>query len=172
MVIDPPISGRFIAAYMAFLGTLVSDDEKRGKYSTEWLVIGRGRYAADRSQLEAYRSAHPETDADMRDAIGAMRIDQWVYLKDTRSYSVLLAKDSSAAYAVLGLTERLREVAQGESGVVMLAGLMPLNGRWVCDGLLKNMLLLGPNMRRDLTAAYRALRADGLFSLGPEHSHG
>lgn len=172
MVIDQPTSGRFIAAYLAFLGTLVSDDEKRGKSSSEWLVIGRARYAADRAQLETYRSAHPETDAEMLDSIAAMRVDQCIYLRDTRSYSVLLAKDSSAAYAVLGLTERLREVAQGESGAVMQAGLMPLNGRWVCDGLLKNMLLLGANMRRDLTAAYQALRADGHFSLGPERSHG
>ncbi len=172
MVIDHPTSARFIAAYMAFLGTLVSDGEKRGKSSSEWLVMGRARYAADRSQLETYRSAHPEMDAEMLDAIAAMQIDQWVYLKDTRSYFVLLAKDSSVAYAVLGLTERLRDVAQGESGVVLQTGLMPLNGRWVCDGLLKNMLLLGPNMRRDLTAAYQALRADGHFSLGPKYSHG
>lgn len=172
MVIDRSTAGRFIAAYMAFLGTVVGDEEKRGRSPTEWLVIGRDRYAADRSLLDAYRSSHPEADAEMLDAIVAMRIGRWVYLKDTRSYSVLLTEDSSAAYAVLGLTNRLREVAQGESGVVMQAGLMPLNGRWVCDGLLENILLLGPNMRRDLSADYQALRAEGRFSLGPDPSHG
>jgi hypothetical protein len=107
MVIDRPIADRFIAAYMAFLGTLVSDEEKRGKSPSQWLIIGRDRYGADRSQLDVYRNAHPEADTKILDVIAAIRLGRWVYLKDSRSYSVLLAEDGSAAYGVLGLTDRL-----------------------------------------------------------------
>lgn len=167
MVIDRPTAGRFIAAYMAFLGTLVSDEEKHGASVLQWLPIGRNRFVAERSQLDVYRGAHPEADAEMLDAIAALRLGRWIYLRDTASYSVLLAEDSTCAYGVVGLTERLRDVVSGESGVIINAGLLPLNGRWVCDALLENPIWLGPNMRRDLTATYQTLRKTGHFSLGP-----
>lgn len=165
MVIDRVSANRFIAAYMAFLGTLVSDEEKHGKPTTEWLVIGRARYAADRGLLDPYLASHSQGDAEMLDAISAIQVGRWVYLKDTRSYSVLLVVDGSAAYATLGLNDRLRELAQGHSGVVMVAGLVRLAGRWVCDGLLEDVVYVGPNMRREFTETYQELRKAGLFHL-------
>ncbi len=166
MLIDPFIAGRFIDTYMAFLGTLVSDEEKSGRPPSQWLVLGRVRYEADRALLARYRATLTQADDEILDAIAALKVGRWVYLKDTRSYSVLLAEDGSAAYGVLGLTDRLRGVARGETGVVMKAGLFPLQGRWVCDGLLENLAWLGPNLRRDITVIYQRLRSAGDFSLG------
>lgn len=166
MLIDPSSAGRFIDTYMAFLGTLVSDEEKHGKPPSQWLVLGRVRYEADRTLLARYRATLTQADDEMLDAIEALKIGRWVYLKDTRSYSVLIAEDGSIAYGVLGLTDRLRVVANGETGVVMKAGLFPLQGRWVCDGLLENVAWLGLNLRRDITAIYQRLRSEGDFSLG------
>ncbi|MGS0740912.1 hypothetical protein ACVBEF_03600 [Glaciimonas sp. GG7] len=170
MIIDQTTANRFIDTYMDFLETLVSDEEKRSTPILEMLAIGRGRYAADRNQLNVYRSAHPEADAEMLDAIAAIRIGCWAYLKDTRSYSVLLLECDTTAYAVLGLTDPLRTMAQGCNGLMMETGVLPLNGRWVCDGLFKNPMWIGPNMRRDLNAEYQTMRKKGRFSFRPAGS--
>lgn len=166
MIIDKPLADRFIATYMDFLGTLVTASEKRGKRPTQWLIIGRKNYLADRDTLKAYRAAHPQADAEILDTIGALQFGSWVYLKDTRSYSVFLDEKNQAAFGVLGLTDRLRDII-GDSGLIFRTGVMPLGGRWVCDGLLEDPVMVGNNMRRELTTQYQALRQAGAFSLGP-----
>lgn len=166
MVIDRPVADRFIAAYMEFLGTLVSEEEKRGKRASRWLVIGRRRYAEDRTLLDTFRQAKAQADGEMLDAIAGMQIGRWVYLKDTRSYSVLLDEQTEAAYGVLGLTDPVRALTEGQSGAVFSAGVMALQGRWVCDGLLEDTVWLGSNMRREFNECYTALRAGGAFSVG------
>ena len=168
MLLSPSSAGRFIDTYMAFLGSLVSDQEKQGQPPSRWLVLGRARYDADRSLLTRYRATLAQADDEILDAIAGLKIGRWVYLKDTRNYSVLIADDGSAAYGVLGLTDRLRVVAQGESGVVMKAGLFALQGHWICDGLIENMTRLGPSLRRDITAIYQRMRNEGKFSLGAD----
>ncbi|WP_028456066.1 hypothetical protein [Chitinilyticum litopenaei] len=168
MVIDSELAHRFIDAYMAFLATLLSEDEKKGKRTAQWLVIGRARFGADRATLAAYRDANPDADMDMLDAIASLRFGRWVYLKDTRAYSVLLPLDCDAALGVLGLTERLSEMAGGYSGVVFRTGVMALGGRWVCDGLVEERAMLGGNYRKQYAERYTALRAAGAFTLGPE----
>jgi hypothetical protein len=126
MQIERSAADRFINTYMGFLGTLVSAEERRGVRTTQWLVVGRARYGADPETLARYRIAHPEVDKEMLDAIAALKLGRWDYLKDTRSYSLLVAEDGRAAYGVLGLTDRLRDVAQGETGLVVKTGLFPL----------------------------------------------
>ncbi|STR45188.1 hypothetical protein [Iodobacter fluviatilis] len=71
-----------------------------------------------------------------------------------------------AAYGVLGLTERLRDLTQGQAAVAVEMGLMKRGGRRVSDGLLAGLTLLGPNYKRDFTASYTELRKQGTFSLG------
>lgn len=167
MLIERASADRFIDAYMAFLGTLVTAEEKRGKRPTQWLVLGRARYEEDRDSLSRYRATLRRPDAEMLEAIRLIRLNRWVYLKDTRAYSVLLPEDGSYAHGVLGLTERLRDIGQGETGSVIRTGVFPLNGRWVCDGLIEGLVWLGPNIRRDVTSIYQRLRQEGKFSLGP-----
>jgi hypothetical protein len=169
MVIAPSLADRYIAAYMAFLGTLVSEPEKAGKRPSQWLVIGRARYVADRATLAAYRAQHPQADAEMLEAIAALQVQDWCYLRDTSSYSVLLAGDGSAAHGVLGLTERLRDV-MGCSGRMFRTGLLPIRGRWVCDGLMEGDVLIGKQLRQDLNSQYQALRQAGRFSTGPDRA--
>jgi hypothetical protein len=175
MVIDAPTAQRFIAAYKDFLGSLVSAKDKAGKTVLAQLAAGRERYCADRTLLAAYRAAHPNADAQMLDAIAQSQMGNWVHLKDTRAYSVVLDVDATRAYAVLGLTQPLRTIGlKGDkvmgSGLVIQAALVPLGGRWVCDGLIQNPVWLGPNYRRSYTASYTALRKGGQFSVGPEAS--
>nr|WP_314899623.1 hypothetical protein [uncultured Deefgea sp.] len=174
MIVDSVLAHRFIDAYMAFLATLVSEEERASRSTTQWLALGRTRYAADREALTRYRAANAQRrrmrrlvlDDEMLDAIAYMQIGRFVYLKDTRSYSVCLPIEGEAAYGVLGLTERLRDLTQGQTAVIIEMGLMKLNGRWVSDGLLAGLTLLGPNYKRDYTASYTELREQGAFSLG------
>lgn len=172
MVIDAPTAQRFIAAYKDFLGSLVSTQDKAGRDVTQWLAQGRDRFVADRTQLDRYRAANPKADEEMLDAIANSQTGQWVHLKDTRAYSVLMDMDATQAYAVLGLTQPLRTIDAGKgyvmgSGLVMQAALVSLNGRWVCDGLIQNPVWLGPGYKRSYTASYTALRKSGGFSVGP-----
>lgn len=158
MVIDVPTAQRFIAAYKDFLGSLVQPHEKAGIDLIQWLALGRDRFVADRTLL---------------DATAQSQLGQWVHLKDTRAYSVLMDMDATQAYAVLGLTQPLRTIDAGSkghvmgSGLVIQAALVPLNGRWVCDGLIQNPVWLGPGYKRSYTASYAALRKAGAFSAGP-----
>lgn len=171
MQIERSTADRFINTYMGFLGTLVSTEEKRGVRPAQWLVVGRARYSADPDALARYCAVHPEADTEMLDAIAALKLGRWVYLKDTRSYSVLVAEDGRAAYGVLGLTDRLRDMAHGETGLVVRTGVFPLQGRWVCDALFEGMAWLGPNLRRDVGEIYQRLRCEGNFSIGPSAEH-
>lgn len=172
MIIDTPTAQRFISAYKDFLDSLLSAKDKAGKDLIERLVAGRDRFAADRTLLDSYRAAHPQADADMLDAIARSQMGKWVHLKDTRTYSVLLDVDATRAYAVLGLTQPLRAIGMGNnkvmgSGLVIQAALVPLNGRWVCDGLIQDPIWLGPGYRRSYTDSYQALRKGGQFSIQP-----
>jgi hypothetical protein len=171
MQIDEPTAQRFIQAYMAFLGSLLSEQSKQGLQNSQWLVKARALWAADPSMLQAYRQAQAQqsvaVDESMLDAIAHARVDRWVYLKDTRSYSVFLDAHATQAYAVLGLTQRLRDVGLDGSGVTFKAALVPLNGHWVCDGLLADPVHLGSNYRREFNTQYQALRQQGRFSLCP-----
>lgn len=81
MVIDKPTAQRFIPTYMAFLDSLLSAKDKAGKDVIAQLAIGRDRYCADRTLLDAYRAAHPEADAQMLDAIAHSQMGNWVHLK-------------------------------------------------------------------------------------------
>ncbi|MFZ6768153.1 hypothetical protein ACO0LM_13915 [Undibacterium sp. Di26W] len=171
MIVDPTLALRFINTYKAFLGSLVNEQDKSEEQSIQpsirQLIKGREYHLADHTALTRYRIAHPQADANILDAIAALRVEHWVYLKDTRSYSVWLDEQGQAAYGVLGLTAPLRMVTQGHAGVGLKAGLMPLQGRWVSDALIQDFVLLGLNYRRDYNAIYRDLRAQDLFSLGP-----
>ena len=166
MIIDPALALRFINTYKDFLGTLLSKQEQRGKSLTQCLVEGRDHYMADQATLTHYRKKHPQADTEMLDAIAALRVERWIYLKDTRYYSVWLDEQGQAAYAVHGLTDRLRVVTQGYTGVTIVAGLISLQGRWVSDGLLQDVVLLSPNYMREYTAIYRGLREQKRLSLG------
>lgn len=172
MVIDEPTAQRFIVAYMHFLGSLLTPQETKGLAVIPLLNKGRARFVADRTLLARYRQKHPQADAEMLDATTQSQFGHWVHLKDTRGYSVLLDDAATRAYGVRGLTQPLRTIDAGEdyvmgSGLAMQAALVPLNDRWVCDGLIQDPVWLGPDYKRSYTESYTALRKAGGFSLRP-----
>lgn len=171
-MIDEPTAQRFIAAYMHFLGSLLTPQETKGLAVIPSLNKGRAHFVVDRTLLARYRQKHPQAKAEMLDAIARGQFGSWVHLKDTRGYSVLLDDAATRTYGVLGLTQPLRTIDAGEgyvmgSGLAMQAALVPLSDRWVCDGLIQDPVWLGPGYKRSYTESYTALRKAGGFSLGP-----
>jgi hypothetical protein len=173
MVIAPALARRFIGSYKDFLLSLLTPAEREQQHDVVPLLVkGRERWVAERSLLDRYRAQTPQPgtaarDDEMLDAIAAARIGRWVYLKDTRTYSVLLDEQAEMALAVLDLTQPLRALSDGSSGLVFEAAVLPLAGHWVCDGLISGPLMLGGNLRRSCTERYTALRAQGRFSAAP-----
>lgn len=135
----------------------------------EVLVSARKRYAADRTLFAQWRAKNGKRDVDILDAIEHIEIGRWIYLKDTRSYSVLLKADAEAAYAVQGLTQRLRDIT-GYSGIVMEAGVFPLGKHYVCDGLVASVATLGSNYMASFREEYQTLRQTGRFHQSPSSS--
>ena len=62
--------------------------------------------------------------------------------------------ETKRAFAVLGLTDRLRDIVGG-SGVVLETGLVCYRGRFVCDGLVYKKLWVGPNYKKTSTQPFR-----------------
>lgn len=166
MHIEDRTARRFISVYQDFLVSLADPNTSAGKDVLEVLSTARERYAADRSLFATWRASNAGRDADMLDAIERIEIGHWVYLKDTRHYSVFIHEDGQRAYAVQGLTERLRDIS-GYSGMVVRAGVFPLGGQFVCDALFARTTILGPNYLADFKARYQALRERGAFHAVP-----
>jgi hypothetical protein len=99
-------------------------------------------------------------------AIKSLQLKQWVYLRDTTAYSVFLEPSGKDAYAVLGLTDRLRDILGG-SGVSLRTGIVEFCGRFVCDGIVSNPVWLGSNYRKDFAALLVALKKEGKFHVSP-----
>lgn len=71
------------------------------------------------------------------------------------------------AFAVLGLTERIRDIA-GASGVALETGIVRFAGRFVCDGLISQIVHLGPNYRKTYSRVYSVAKAKGRFHVSDE----
>ena len=104
------------------------------KKPQEILALARRRYQADRNLFSLWYTKNKLVEPDVLDAIAGIKIGRWVYLKDTRSYSVFLDDQGKAAYGVLGLTNRLRNFKR-HSGIVMEYGVFQLDGHYVCNGI-------------------------------------
>ncbi len=120
--------------------------------------------ALDRLDAEGIR-----VESHVEQAIRTLRVRKWVYLRDTRYYSVFLDSDSESAFAVVGLTDRLRDVFGG-SGVYLETGVVEYAGQYVCDGLFRSMAHLGPSYRQSLNDLYVAIRQAGRFQRRPTRS--
>jgi hypothetical protein len=95
-------------------------------------------------------------------AIRILEVKQWFYLKDTSTYSVFVDPSAETAYAVLGLTQRIRDLIGG-SGAIVEIGLVQYLGHYVYDDLVSNVVWLGRNYRRDLALLLADPRARGAF---------
>ena len=171
MVIDPTSAHRFIKHYQDFLLSIADREESQGQTPLMVLALARRRYLADRNLFTAWRAENEQRDTDVLDAIASIDIGQWIYLKDTRCYSAFLRADGEAAYAVHGLTDRLRNIS-GCSGLILNCGVFQLGRQYVCDGILENVAVLGSNYMASFKETYQSLRQQGRFYSEPGEGAG
>jgi hypothetical protein len=95
-------------------------------------------------------------------ASASLQIKSWVYLRDTRRYSIFMEQAGTHAYGAVGITDSIKELLGG-SGALVETGLLLYDGRIVCDGLISPLAWIGPTYKRDFNEALSRLRAAGQF---------
>jgi hypothetical protein len=99
-------------------------------------------------------------DEDVIAAVKGMKIDQWVYLRHTKTFAVFIDKEAKNAYQVKALTTPLYELVD-EPPFLFEAGLFEYMGHFVCDGLAIGPIALGPGYKAQFKAAYSSIREAG-----------
>ena len=115
--------------------------------------------------LDALQQAQAPLPPDVEQAVRSLRVQRWVYLRDTAHYSIFLpvtTDEDPQAYAVKSLTTRLRDMT-GCSGMVLSTGLMDYAGGITTDGLIAPVVYLGPNYRQSYAEYLAQARALGQF---------
>ncbi|MGH8134245.1 MAG: hypothetical protein ACRETG_04985 [Steroidobacteraceae bacterium] len=167
-MLDPAAAGAFIEGYKQFLLTVASSDPADKGGLLETLVDARRRVTMDpalfcRALAEA-RKVSPGPGDPVLEAIATLRVENWIYLKDTRSYAVFMDSSGEFAFAVRGLTERVRDVI-GTTGVLLETGIVRYCGQYVCDGLVSGVVHLGRNYLHNFLNTYARLRTEGRFEV-------
>jgi hypothetical protein len=168
MILDHDTAKRFIDNYKRFL--LDIDAELLGTNSTatvlEKMHWARKQLMSSPVMMKHYLGEAGESgtfDQDMLAAIGTLRVDSWVYLRDTRRHSIFIRQDGSIAFGVVGLLDPLGEIVGGAGGIFFTAGVVQLSGYYVCDGLLLEPILIGPGYRRSYNETLANLKRQGQF---------
>jgi len=167
MVLEPKDATDFIQGYTKFMTAIYELSSPRVQQPViEVIQEARGRYCADRTLLEKalikLEAQSKTIDPEVLNAIRSLEVKKWVYLKDAKTYSVFIDPDGNAAYAVLGLTDRIREFA-GATGMIFEAGLVRYKGRFVCDGIVASPIFLGQSYRKDFNAVLSRIKRQGNF---------
>jgi len=171
MVIDPPSASHFIAGYKSLLSEvhrLAGEPPSDGVLNM--LAAARERIKMNPVLIEEAAAALESSDQpvapDVLCAIKTLRLRQWVFLRDTTRHSIFIAPKEKEAYAVLGLTDRIRNIVGG-SAVAFNAGVVEYGGRYICDGIIENHVWLGPNYKKDFSSLLADLKKNGRMYLFP-----
>lgn len=167
-LLDPAAAAAFIDGYKRFLLTVPSGGRADEGSGLQTLVDSRDRIAKNpellRDLLARAMSAMPDLDGSVLQAIGSLRVANWVYLRETRSYAVFLDPTGDSALGVRALTQRIRDIV-GTSGVLLETGIIRYRGHYVCDGLMSSVVHLGRNYLQSFTSIYRDFRTRGRFEV-------
>ncbi len=170
---DPERAYSFINTYQKILleiaGVAPEDQDASvdDDNAIQRLVDAREQLVSEPAQLERavarLRERGEALDQEVLESLRDIRLQDWFYLRDTRSHSIFLDAEGHAAYGVLGLIQPLSQLAAGPSVVVRTA-LVAYKDGIVCDGLMMRLAGIGPNLRRDGSAEVTAARREGRFS--------
>ncbi|MBS4095826.1 MAG: hypothetical protein KGZ83_03195 [Sulfuricella sp.] len=167
MVVAEHEAAKFIQGYTQVMVQIYGAVPAKPKMELlEILAAARAKYVADRSLLEVgLRELEAKSKVVPPEVVAAIRsleVKKWVYLRDTRSHSVFVDPSGEAAFGVLGLTQRIRNVIGG-SGAVVETGIVRYAGHYVTDGIVSNLAWLGSNYRKEYSSVVASLRKSGGF---------
>ncbi len=165
MILDERSAAIFINGYRQLLLEICGPIGASFKL-LERLVEGRRKLKSDGSLLDGalsrIRSQAQSVDEAVVAAAASLQVNSWVYLRDTRRYSVFLDPAGEVAYGTLGITEPIKELVGG-AGALIETGLLFFDGRIVCDGLVSSLVWIGPSYRRSYNEAVSNIRSAGNF---------
>lgn len=146
MKLEPHIAQVFISGYQAILFNLTGPRKTATRRDfLARLVDGRRQLAEEPSRLDVVlkeiRAKRFHVPLQVEQTIRTLRVGNWIYLKDTRYYSVFLDSNVEWGLGVAGLNDRLRDIVGG-SGVFMKTGVVEYGGRYVCDGLIEDFVYI------------------------------
>ena len=174
MIISAQAANAFIHGYSRILQQIHAESGQpqptQDMHIYQLLMMARNIYMHTPSLLDQALATLQATGQlppeDVVEAVRQLRVSQWVYLKDTRYYSVFMHPTEQAAYAVQGLTNRLREVIGG-TGALIEVGMTSYAGHYISDSLIAKVVWLGPQYKRELNEKLAQLRQAGHFYAQP-----
>ena len=159
MVISSDLASRFIGQYKDFLLYVyheVLNEDKRKDF------IAREYYVSNHTLLDQFVDITDDIDLEMIDAIKSLRLDMWVYLRDTTKYSLFINPQISQSFAVLGLNDPIKHLF-GSSGLTIKTGVCCMDNKYVCDGLISSVVQMGKNYKSEFNEMYKRHKAEGMF---------
>ncbi|MBK9307261.1 MAG: hypothetical protein IPM58_09295 [Nitrospira sp.] len=123
-----------------------------------------GKPAILRKSITQLEARNVRLDREVVMALEGIEVRQWVYLRDTKIYSILIDSTADRAFGVLGLTQGIRDITGG-TGLIMEAGLVRYCGRYVCDGVISQAVWLGSGYRRSWNETFKEIKSSGQFHM-------
>lgn len=167
MQLTPADALRFIHAYKLLMLEVLGEQEDCISGSVVPLLAKArsklvGKPALLRRAIAQLEARNTRLDREVVTAIEGLEVRQWVYLRDTRLHSIMIDLSAERAFGVLGLTQGIRDIVGG-TGVIIEAGLVRYCGRYVCDGVISQVVWLGPGYRRSWSETFKEIKGSGQF---------
>lgn len=158
---------RFIQGYKLLMLEVLGEQEDRISGSVVPLLAkARAKLAGEptllRKSIVQLEARNARLDREVVIALEGLEVRQWVYLRDTKLHSVMIDSSADRAFGVLGLTQGIRDITGG-TGLYMEAGVVRYRGRYVCDGIISQVVWLGPGYRRSWNETFKEIKASGQF---------
>ena len=172
MTLEPGAASVFIAGYKAVLLEIAGRRRaSKSRHILPVLAYARRRLTEKPALLDEalakMKGRSNGLNEEIIRALRTLRVNDWVFLRDTKTYSIFVHPSEESAFGVLGLTEPLRDIA-GAPSVVIETGIVRFTGRFVCDGLITRIVHLGPGYRSSYSRVYSAAKAEGRFHVRDE----
>lgn len=167
MYLAPADAQRFIQGYKLLMLEVIGEQAGRLAGSVVPLLAKAraklvGKPTLLRQSIARLEARHIKLDREVVMALEGLEVRQWVYLLDTKLHSILVELPADRAFGVLGLTQGIRDIVGG-TGVIIEAGLVRYCGRYVCDGVISQVVWLGPGYRRSWSETFKEIKASGQF---------
>jgi len=167
MYLAPPDAQRFIQVYKLLMLEVLGEQEALITGSVVPLLAKAraklaGKPALLRQAIGQLEARNTRLDREVVTAIEGLEVRQWVYLRDTKLHSIMIDSTTDRAFGVIGLTQRLRDLVGG-TGLLMETGLVRYRGRYVCDGIISQLVWLGPGYRKSWNETFKEIKASGQF---------
>ncbi|HMS82536.1 MAG TPA: hypothetical protein PKD12_02665 [Nitrospira sp.] len=167
MQLAPVDAQRFIQGYKLLMLEVLGEREDHITGSVVPLLAKAraklvGKPALLRQAIAQLEARQAKLDCGVVMALEGLEVRQWVYLRDTKLHSIMIDWNADRAFGVLGLTQGLRDLIGG-TGVIIEAGLVRYCGRYVCDGIISQVVWLGPGYRRSWNETFKEIKASGQF---------